>query len=368
MSNVKAKKDIKYVGVDDGHSGTKIFAGFDINNTPIQKIIPSIVKQGKPDYATADQKQLDDATIFVGDEQFVVGSQYAGSGDDLVADSYPLSGQNVALVTQALRDFLPNWGRKPVELSIVTGLPLGHYFDKVLETPNSELIEQKRKNIARIESAYSPADNNVPMFELASNRVQPEGWGSVLDDIFTEKADPTERYDIVKEYGAVVIDIGGRTVDTMVVLAQAMTPKYKDVHTYDLGILFMHRDLRDTIMQLEKTNQPIPRERLEQTIQTGKYGRGKNQRDYSELVKKTLDSHAQAIFNQIKSVIGRPEVEGGVLITGGGAELLGSRLQELIEDYNEKADVFIPVDPVYSNARGFWKTAKLTAKKSDTSS
>lgn len=364
MSTVKSKKDIKYVGVDDGHSGTKIFAGFDsVSKEPIQMIMPSIVKEGQPSFVTANEEELKNATIFIGDKQYTVGSQFAGSGDDLVGDHYPTSGQNVALVAQALRSFLPSWGAKPVDISIVTGLPLGHYFDKILEKPNTPLIEAKRDNIARLATAYSPADDNNPMFNIINNRVQPEGWGSVLDDILTEKSEPTERYEVVKEYGAVVIDIGGRTVDTMIVLADAMTPQYKDVHTYDLGILFMHRELNDLMMQMEKTSQPIKRDRLEGTIRTGKYGRGRNERDYSEIVKKTLDNHALAIFEQVKAVVSRPEVEGGVVITGGGAELLGSRLQVLIENYNQKAQVLIPVDPVFSNARGFWKTSRLGAQQ-----
>ncbi|MBO6224484.1 MAG: ParM/StbA family protein [Psychrobacter sp.] len=358
MSNAKSKKDVKYVGVDDGHSGTKVFAGYDsVSKKPIQMVMPSIVSKGAKNFTNADQALLDDATIFVEGEQYTIGSKFGGNGDDLVGDSYPTSGQNVALITQALRTFIPNWGGSPVDVSIVTGLPLGHYFDKVEEQPNYTLINAKKENIERLSSAYSPADNKKPMFNLVRNSVQPEGWGSLLDAILTDKGTETEQFHVVSEFGAVVIDIGGRTVDTMIVLAEAMTPEYEDVHTYDLGILYMHRKLNDTIMQLEGLKEPIKRLRLEEVIRTGKFGRGNKERDYSDLVEKTLNNHTQKIFEQLKAVISRSEVEGGVIITGGGAELLGSRLKVLIEEYNKRADVFVPVDPVFSNARGFWKTA-----------
>lgn len=364
MSNAKSKKDVKYVGVDDGHSGTKVFAGYDtVTKKPIQMVMPSIVSKGGTSFTNVNEIELNDSTVFVGGEQYTTGSKFAGSGDDLVGDSYPTSGQNVALIAQALRSFTKSWGGNPVDVSIVTGLPLGHYFDKVKETPNFPLINAKKENIERLSQSYSPADDNKPMFNLVRNSVQPEGWGSLLDAILTDKGANTERYSIIEGYGAVIIDIGGRTVDTMIVLAEVMTPKYDDVHTYDLGILYMHRKLNNTIMQLEGMSEPLKRNRLEEIIKTGKYGRGSKERDYSELVEKILNEHTNLIFERVKAVIARPEAEGGVIITGGGAELLGERLKALVEEYSSKAEVFVPVDPVFSNARGFWKTARLAEQE-----
>lgn len=358
MSN--SKKDVKIVGVDDGHSGTKIFAGYDpVTKQPIQKMIPSIVVKGETNFTNANKDDLDNATIIVDGENYTVGSKFAGTGDDLAVPDYPTSGQNVALITQALRNFLPGWGGGPIELSIVTGLPLGHYFDKLNGTINMPLVNAKKKNVERLMKSFSPADNNKPMFNLVRNSVQPEGWGSLLDDILDERGMHTERYDIVEEYGAVVIDIGGRTVDTMVVQAEVMTALYKDVHTYNLGVLNMYRELGNYIMQAEGVSTPLKRNKLEEVIRDGKYGRtAAKTRDYTAVVAKMIENHVSDIFERVKEVISSPEAEGGVIVTGGGAILFGELLKAKIEGYNDRAEVVIPVDPAFSNSRGFWKTAR----------
>ncbi|MED6317117.1 MAG: ParM/StbA family protein [Pseudomonadota bacterium] len=353
MSNLKSKQNIKCVGVDDGHSNTKVFAGYDSAGKPIQEIIQSVVRKGSTSFTTVDEKELEDATIMLDGEIYTVGSKYAGQGDDLVYDGYPVSGKNVALITQSLRRFVERWGKKPVDLSIVTGLPLGHYFDNAQDAVNDELINKKVANVERIEKAFSPADNNESMFTVVCNSVQPEGWGSFLDLILDERAEPTERFDIVKDYGTVIVDIGGRTVDTMVVKANVMTAVYRDIHTYDLGILYLYRDIVGFIMQKENLREAPTRDKIDALIRTGKWGR--RDRDYSSVIKQIIDRFVDDIFGSIKAVVSREEAEGGVVVTGGGAELLGDYLKQRIEEYNDKAEVIIPEHPVFSNARGFWK-------------
>lgn len=353
MSNLKSKQNIKCVGVDDGHSNTKVFAGYDLAGNPIQEIMPSVVRKGKTSFTTVNEGDLDNATIMLDGEKYTIGSKYAEQGDDLVHDGYPVSGQNVALITQSLRGFVERWGKKPVDLSIVTGLPLGHYFDNTKDAANDELIDKKMANVKRIEKASSPADNNELMFTVVCNSVQPEGWGSFLDLILDERAEPKERFDIVYEYGTVIVDIGGRTVDTMVVKSKVMTALYRDIHTYDLGILYLYRDVASFIMQKEGLREAPTREKIDALIKTGKWGR--RDRDYSNVIKQMIDNFVDDIFGSIKAVVSREEAEGGVVVTGGGAELLGEHLKQRIEEYNDKAEVIIPEHPVFSNARGFWK-------------
>lgn len=359
-ASAKSKADIKFIGADDGHSGTKIFAGYDsISKEPIQIKIDSIVKEGPAEFTNANQDDSDEATIVIGDQIYMVGSKFAGLGDDIITNDYPTSGHNIALITQALRGFSESWGNKPVNLSIVTGLPLGHYFDKKTKKINSELIEKKEANVARLSSAHSPADQNKSMFTVTHQKVQPEGWGSLLDVVMDERGDPVERWDIIEEYGAVVIDIGGRTVDAMIIQSEVMSPVYDDIHTYDLGVLNLFTDIGNMIMQSEHSKKPPKRHKIEEVIRTGLYGRvGGEQRDYSEAIEKMINAHVSLILEQLKGLINSPEAEGGIIVTGGGAALFGEKIREKLSVTNPRTEVVIPVDPAFSNARGFWKIAK----------
>src|SRR5699024_7840066 len=149
-----------------------------------------------------------------------------------------------------------------------------------------------------------PADGTKPMFKVVQNKVQPEGWGSLLDVILDEKGLPVERYDIIEEFGAVVIDIGGRTVDAMIIQSEVMSPEYDDIHTYDLGVLNLFTDLGNEIMQAEGGRKPPKRHKLEEVIATGSYDRaGNEQRDYSALVERMLNNHVALILEQLKSII-----------------------------------------------------------------
>lgn len=365
VTTSKSKNDIKFVGADDGHSGTKIFAGYDaITKKPIQIMIDSIVKEGKAEFTSANADDLDQATIIVGDQVYMVGSKFAGLGDDIITNSYPTSGHNIALINQALRGFSESWGNKPVDLSIVTGLPLGHYFDKRTKTKNEALIQSKKDNVARLTTSYSPADGGQAMFNVVHNNVQPEGWGSLLDVVLDEKGQPVDRWDIIEEYGAVVIDIGGRTVDAMVIQSEVMSPVYDDIHTYDLGVLSLYTDIGNIIMEAEHSRKPPKRHKIEETIRTGKYGRvGGDQRDYSEVIERRIDAHVNLILEQLKGIINSPEAEGGIIVTGGGAALFGDKIKEKLSASKTNSEVVIPEDPAFSNARGFWKIAKNMASQ-----
>lgn len=357
-NNTQKPANIKYIGIDDGHSGTKVFAGYDpANKKPIQMVIESVVVKGPVSLTQYDQNELNESTIIIDGKEYITGSKFAGSGDDLVHDGYPTSDQNVALITQALRQISQPWSKEPTNISIVTGLPLGHYFDKTTNKPNLPLINAKKDNVARLQTSYSPADAEPRLFNIIRNSVQPEGWGSMLDAIFTDKGEATERHDIIKDYGAVIIDIGGRTVDTMIIQPELMSAAYEDIYTYDLGILFMHRRLIDELSTRRKISREPRRVEIDRLIETGGFGRDRV--DYSDLVNKIKERHAQDIFDRIKSVISSAEAEGGIILTGGGAELLGDILKQMILDYLPNAEVIIPVDPVFSNARGFWKVSYL---------
>lgn len=363
-SSAKAKSDIKFIGVDDGHSGTKIFAGYDaISKKPIQIKIDSIVKEGVPQFTNPNQDDLDEATIIIEGKTYMVGSKFAGLGDNIITNDYPTSGHNVALIAQALRVISENWGNKPLNLSIVTGLPLGHYFDKKAKSVNNELVDKKMANVERLSSTFSPADDNKPMFKVAFQNVQPEGWGSVLDVVMDDKGDPLARWDIIEEYGAVVIDIGGRTVDAMIIQAEAMSPIYEDIHTYDLGVLSLFTDIGNMIMQSEHSKKPPKRHKIEEVIKTGLYGRvGGVQRDYADQIEIMMNSHVDLILEQLKGLINSTEAEGGIIVTGGGAALFGDKIRKRLSETNPNAEVVIPVDPAFSNARGFWKVAKNLAE------
>ena len=53
---------------------------------------------------------------------------------------------------------------------------------------------------------------------------------------------------------------------------------------------------------------------------------------------------------------------GGVILSGGGAVLLGEMLKDLIDKEDHSCEVILPDEMVFGNAKGFWKLTWLKYK------
>ena len=100
---------------------------------------------------------------------------------------------------------------------------------------------------------------------------------------------------------------------------------------------------------------------LDKAIETNWYGKqgSKSGVEVSQILNEAYDEHVREIYSDIKDILGSNEAFGGVIISGGGAILLGEKMKDIVEEHHPNIDVYVPNESQFSNARGFWKLTYL---------
>ena len=97
--NEKPAIEERYIvlGIDDGHGGTKLYAGLDPDGNEIKLTIPSIAYSGK--VLTGEEESTDYYVVKVNENLYTVGKKINSSVPlDTRTDEYPTSEYNKALM------------------------------------------------------------------------------------------------------------------------------------------------------------------------------------------------------------------------------------------------------------------------------
>lgn len=356
------------VGVDDGHDGIKLwFGSANAVSEPVKVQIKSNAQRGDGGVVDVSQEQLNQMTIIVegrggdADEVFLVDADYVTNRIDTRTPDYPYNNLNLALIMQAIREqrnVLDGFN----QLQIIAGLPANQYYTKSANSKNDELINKKVKNLQSIGRAYSPADAGLKdngRFYANDVAVMPEGYGIAFNLMFDDELNKTEYYDDFYDHGCVIVDIGGRTVDVIKVARRTCKPKGSDLMSFDQGVLYMREVVATQVTESLGRQKVIDDFSVDNILKSGWFGKvgSKSAVDLTEMLDRIKDDHVEVIYQSIKSALESDEALGGVIISGGGAVLLGDKLKAKIEEHNHNCDVIIPDEVVFGNAKGFWKLA-----------
>lgn len=356
------------VGIDDGHDGIKIAFVHPQTNELVNYRMPSVAQIGLGDMADAPEYEIDEMTVAVqglDDKGQSAETIYLIDADrkiitrpmDTRFDGYPHSDLNIALIFHALQKSGVPFQR----LYIVSGLPANKYFDKATNGKNSTLIKKKEGSLLKLSRARKRNRPNA-FYEVAGVDVMPEGHGVCFNLIVDDEFKSTAFRSDVSDTGFIVLDIGGRTVDLVKIMAN-MRPRASDLLSYDSGILFLRDEIRSRVSdQLSRVY--LSDRRVDEILNTGWHGRpGKyGSADLSAMVQSCLQKHAERIYSEIKGVLSTSdEAMGGLVITGGGSHLLADYLETAIRENGFPYEIIKDVNPEFSNANGFLKFAQLRA-------
>lgn len=258
-----SNEKLEVVAVDDGYAVTKVVFG-----NGVQFKYPSLMTLGlvgmeesSPDlpgyWTTSGDKEAEDQVIFSACKASNINAV------DTRFDEYPYSGLNRSMIHHALREA----GLAGKQIRLGTSLPVRTYYDS--KGVNKQNIERKRKSLLIPVKAAS----GQPCASIGKSEVYAEGVSAWIDFAVTDKGE--ER--VVLDQPAAVVDIGGRTTDTVKILA-GLTVERVASGTINKGVLDYVMAVRHQISRLDAVQKlfggqinihEISRSLVEKTIKSG---------------------------------------------------------------------------------------------------
>ncbi|ODP35154.1 hypothetical protein A9762_11805 [Pandoraea sp. ISTKB] len=326
------------VGVDDGHNGIKI-----VTEEGKAIHLPSRVVSAGELIALGDSGE----NIY----EVASGAKFAVSASlpyvDTTFADYATSDINRVLVHHGL--VLAGLGGKRV--SIVTGLPVEDYY--VANKPNRIFIDRKVANLVGGGAAVSNANPAIQCAHIESHRVVSEGIAAFFDLLFDD--DGNERESVVGqvERGSIaIVDIGGKTTDTAVLINGGSSIDARRSGTDRLGALSLHSAVLNALKAKHSLSSLLPSQ-VDVAVNTGKVRFFGQEVDCADVV----DAEKAVLAAQIIEAMNRKLRDGSdleaVYFVGGGSALLRKQLEGLYPHA-----IFVE-DPQFANARGMLKAAKF---------
>lgn len=328
-------EEIIDVAVDDGHAGIKLYMV--ANGKPLSLRLNSRVRMGIHGTTVIDHPAAGSGNDVVpGYEteggQFTVGDFH--DAETARFDDYPFSGINRVLVAHALR--LAGLAGKKVRLA--TGLPLSRYF-KAGGQPDSDVIERKSD---AIKLPVRAADDSA-VAEIVEHVVFPEGLGAYIDAVAGEDGLMRDGFE---ESTVAVIDIGGRTTDTAVILPGRRID-HSRTGSADIGVLDLIEDIRSRLQSEKKVD--VAPYRIEQALSNGgQIAMWGKPVDISAHIQAASDAVMSRIMVEVNRRLGSGVDIDRIMLVGGGAHIF----QRSIKAY---PNITVVEQPEFANARGFYK-------------
>jgi len=230
--------------------------------------------------------------------------------------------------------------------SVVTGLPLEHY----------ETLADKAREVFLGDHTFKRNGGRWQTVTVEEVFIVTQPYGSLLDLAMTE----TGRFlDNPFATGMVgIADIGGVTLNLLV--TEALDEQGRWTQGDDLGLLKALDDVATDIKAACPGFKPKTREVAEWVAQGTFLYKGQ-QVDIAPYAKPHLEPLADTILNRVSEVWSEPGRYSAVLLTGGGAAILGAMLKARMSGVY--ANVTIAQDPVFGNVRGYLKLARRLWEK-----
>jgi len=317
------------LGIDDGYACTKLALP-----DGHLLVIPSTARAGRSNVSWMPRaKQL----IF---EYETDGNVYSVGDIDAAPtryDEYAFSGLNRVVVQHALQCA----DLEGVDVRAVSGLPVSAFYHRS-GVRRADGIQRKRDSL---KLHVRPASGAVSA-DIVEHDVIPEALAAWYDHVIQENNGAAALDPDQVARSIAVIDIGGRTTDTVVVLDQGIV--HASSRSVELGLLDVQRSLGDRLEERFDLKRLEHRQlrRVMDTRSIRVFGRDYDVTAEIEAAKRELVERLRA---EIHRQLGRGADLDCVLFVGGGA----LALRELISDWfpNQKT----AHKPAFANARGMLK-------------
>lgn len=341
----KSVKEPVLVAVDDGYAMTKI-----VTVDGKQFKFPSLMRPGPAGLSGSSKEIPSYWTNDGGGEKGAQGLFTATTSSDIDAsdtqfDTYAYGPLNRVMIHHALR----HAGFAGQAIQIATSLPVGKYYG--VDSVNQDIVALKNASVMMPVRAV----DGEPCAQIKVAKVFAEGVSAWIDYAIADNGDSR----VVLDSPAAVIDIGGRTTDTVKVLA-ALTIEKKSSGTINMGVLDLIKALRQKISRHPKISElfgdlgdaEVPRSMVEEVLRTGRFKRHRLDIDMSEEIAQVRRPIANEILQDVERRIGKGFDLQELLFVGGGSVIFKEEI---------KAKFGLAVfaeDPEFANARGMMKFMK----------
>ncbi len=324
-----SKDNVIFVGVDDGFRQTKI-----VTSTGICRAIPSVARVG----FTLTAIGKDDAGLGGYESQgrqFTVDPEI--DGEDTRFDDYAFNEINRVLVNHALQ--LAELGGQKIKLA--TGLPFQSFYTPGTSEPNQGLIDQKIRNL---EIEVRPLSGQQPP-KILKQQVTAQGLAAVIDYYTDDNGNLRQGVDMSAPVA--VLDIGGRTTDTVTVYGGAKLD-HVNSGTANIGISNVYDQMENDL----KRRFGVAKIRLATLDHVARHRkirlRGEDH-NVGDIVDAAVGEIGQQIIREAKRRIGDAAEMQSVILVGGGAVLMHDVIRK------EYPHCVVPAEPEFANARGMRK-------------
>jgi plasmid segregation protein ParM len=317
------------VGIDDGFAYTKLAL-------PDGRLftIPSTARLGRSKVTWIDVAQRRIFEYATDSSIYSVGEVDA---QPTRFDGYACSGMNRAIVQHALQQA----GLEGAEVEAVSGLPVSAYYRRS-GSLNAGAINDKLQNLLL---PVKPRYEAVPI-DIVFHRVIPEALAAWYDYVIVDEAGEARIDEQRLRAPVAVVDIGGRTTDTVVVRDQGIL--HDASGSVEYGLLDVKEALACALQ--ERFDVPDVSERaLDRAVRTRKvrlYGR---EYDIAAELCAARQELVERIYAETRRQLGRGVELDCVLFVGGGAVALADHVSDWFT--NQK----IANEPAFANARGMQK-------------
>jgi len=348
VSTILGKKPdvpLIYVGVDDGHYGTKVCLE---DGTCLY--MPSRAARGLHQVSDFGSNAPQDTAYSVEGDLYTVIENYAlieAEDPRFVKPAFPVSSLNRVLVNHALL----RAGLSGKALAVVTGLPVGDFYQSGVK--NERLIDAKVANL--VDAKIENKNPNVVLPKIVKHNVLSEGIAAFFDLLLDfDGNEKPETVRLIERRAMAFIDVGGKTTDIALVIEGGKGIYSERSGTKQIGALNLNEKVGQRLKSRFDLNMPPPAKHVEEIIRDKEYMLFGETHDVSDIVDEEARNFAVAISGELVRLVGNGEDVGSVVFVGGGSILLKPYFQEM---YPKQA--LFPENPEFANARGMMKAGKF---------
>jgi len=225
-----------------------------------------------------------------------------------------------------------------VDVDVVTGLPVAFYSDK-------ERVQERLTGEHRVQRE----GRRSQLLRVNNVRVIPQPFGSLLAEVLDDQGKIAQS-DLAQ--GAVgLIDVGGKTCNLLSV--RRLSETSRETTSVNVGGWTLVRAVRQWLSQRYPGLDDLRDHHVAAAIQarTLRYY-GEPVKDFPTVVEDLAAGLAQQILSEASHLWNGGATLDAILVTGGGALLLGDHI------HRHWPHVRIVADPIFGNAAGYWKLSR----------
>lgn len=327
------------VGIDDGYAYTKLAL-------PDGRLLatPSRAQIGRSKVSWLNQAER---RIF---EYATEGTIYSVGDVDAAStrfEGYACSGMNRAIVQHALQQA----GLEGRDIEAVSGLPVRAFYGNTGNRRNNA-INDKRENLLQ---PVRPSAELLPV-DIVSHHVIPEALAAWYDYVIVEENGEGSLDQDRVSVPIAVVDIGGRTTDTVVVRDQGIL--HQSSGSFEFGLLNVKQSLADALQarfDLEVVGDRLLTHAVRQKV-VRLYGRDHN---ISAEVAAAKHELIERLYAETRRQLGCAIELDQVLFVGGGAVALAEHITDWFPNQ------LIAEQAAFANARGMRKYLQYVCERAD---